>query len=64
MNPITSPTKYKSQNEITTYKTDVVPTEGNKIKKHLKIPKVPERIKAKTRQVLELLLAMNLLLNH
>ena len=48
MNPITPPTKDKSQTEITTYKTDIVPTEGNKIKKYLTIPKVPEKKKSKS----------------
>ena len=47
MNPVTSPTKNKSQTEITTYKIDIVPTEGNKIKKYLTMPKVPEKNKAK-----------------
>ena len=31
MDPITLPTKDKSQTEITTYKSDIIPIEGNKI---------------------------------
>ena len=47
MDPITPPTKDKSQTEITTYKSDIVPIEGNKIKKYLTMPKVPEKPKSK-----------------
>ena len=47
MDPITPPTKDKSQTEITTYKSDIVPIEGNKIQKYLTMPKVPEKPKSK-----------------
>ena len=40
-------TKDKSQIEITTYKSDIVPVEGNKMKKYLAMPKVPEKQKSK-----------------
>ena len=47
MDPITPPTKDKSQTEITNYKSDIVPIEGNKIQKYLTMPKVPEKPKSK-----------------
>lgn len=47
MDPITPPTKNKSQTVITTYESDIVPIEGNKIKKYLTMPKVPDKQKSK-----------------
>ena len=44
---VTPPTKDKSQTEITTYKLDIVPIEGNKIKKYLTMPKLSEKPKSK-----------------